>query len=83
MDEEIGLALINIKPIITVALQDRLNLTLDKLTTPPLPATPITAPPATPITAPLDTPITIPLATLTAAPATPATPPDLHQLLYC
>ena len=67
-DEEIGLALNDIKPMITVALQDRLNSTLDKLTAPPPPpATPITALPATPITAPPATP--------TAAPATPTTPP--------
>ena len=74
-DKEIGLALIDIKPIITVALQDRLNLTLDKLTIPLLLATPITVPPATLITALPDTPIAIPLATLTAAPTTPNTPP--------
>ena len=67
-DKEISLALNNIKPIITMALQNRLNLTLNKLTAPLLPL-------ATPITALLATPIAIPPATLTATPATPTTPP--------
>jgi len=91
MDEEIGLALNNIKLIITVALQDRLNSTLDKLVVPlPPPATLIaallatliaappatlTAAPATPATPPRPTLIAIPLATPTAAPTTPTTPP--------
>ena len=91
MDKEIGLALNDIKPIITIALQDRLNLTLNKLAAPlPLLATPIaallatpiavlpatlTAAPATPATPPRPTLIAIPLATPTAAPTTPTTPP--------
>ena len=40
INEEIGPALINIKPIITEALQDRLNLILDKLIIIPLVLTP-------------------------------------------
>jgi len=72
MDEEIGLALNDIKPIITVALQDRLNATLDKLAV--LLATPVAAP-ATPATPPRFTPTAALPATPIAAPATPATPP--------
>jgi hypothetical protein len=36
MNEEIGLALNDIKPIIIIALQDQLNLTLNKLIIIPL-----------------------------------------------
>ena len=44
MDKEIGLALIDIKLIITVALQNRLNLILNKLTIVPLVLTPSYSP---------------------------------------
>ena len=67
IDKEISLALINIKLMITMSLQDWLNLTLDELAIPLLLATLITVL--------LDTLIAIPLATLIAASATPATPP--------
>ena len=74
MNEEIGLALINIKLIITVALQDWLNLILDKLIIPPLLATLITVLLATSIAILLDILIAVLLAILTAAFATSTTP---------
>ena len=69
-DEEINLALINIKPMITMALQDQLNLILGKLVTSLVPL------PATPTAALLATLTAVLLATLIITFITPTTPPN-------
>ena len=85
IDEEIGLALNNIKLIITITLQNWFNLILDKLAIVPLVLIPVynfslTAlpiPPATLTAVLLVVLITVLLATLIAVPlATLTTPPE-------